>query len=136
MKRSIPFFFIVASAMIGLSSCVTSPTASQMRRANSSLKQSAKMAKQGDYSGARTAAAVVGRSVHTGIELAPIVTSKTGQKVNLKPMLTSWESGPYQDLKTALKGKQQKAATIAFTNLRGQCTNCHSAIGRPNIHLN
>lgn len=136
MKRSIPPFLILATAIISLSSCVTTPTAVQMREANSALKQSAKKAKQGDFAGAHTAAAAIGRSVRTGIELAPTVTSKTGQEVNLKPMLTAWESGPYQDLKTALKGKEGKAATVAFTNLRGQCTNCHAAIGRPSIHLN
>ncbi len=100
------------------------------------LKQSAKKAEKGDYTGANSAAAAIGSGVRGAVELAPVVQSKTGNEVNLKPMLSAWESGPYKDLRKALAGGQEKATTAAFTNLRGQCTNCHAAIGRPGIHVN
>lgn len=136
MKSTISSILVLGASLVILSGCVTTPSALQMREANSMLKQSAKKAKQGDFAGANTAAAAVGSGVRTGVNLAPTVQSKAGEEVNLKPMLTAWESGPYKDLRKALEGGQEKATTAAFTNLRGQCTNCHTAIGRPRIHVN
>jgi len=135
MNLSAPSILMLTTALVSLSSCVTTPSALQMREANSALRQSEKKAAQGDFPGADTAAAAIGRNVRSGVNLAPIVQSKAGQPVNLKPMLNAWESGPYQDLKKALKSGQGKSARTAFANLRGQCTNCHAAIGRPSIRI-
>lgn len=136
MKLPVTSLLILGVSLLTLSGCVTTPTAQKMQEANAMLKQSAKMAKKGNYAGANSAAAAIGSGVRGGVQLAPVVQSKAGKDVNLKPMLTAWESGPYKDLKKALSGGQEKAATAAFTNLRGQCTNCHAAIGRPEIHIN
>ncbi|NOX99686.1 MAG: hypothetical protein GXP30_08165 [Verrucomicrobia bacterium] len=136
MKLSVSSFLILGASLFTLSSCVTTPTAQKMREANTMLKQSAKKAEKGDYAGANSAAAAIGSGVRGAVELAPVVQSKTGKDVNLKPLLAAWESGPYKDLRKALAGSQEKAATAAFTNLRGQCTNCHTAIGRPEIRVN
>ena len=38
-------------------------------------------------------------------------------------------------MKKALENKQEKSAIMAFDNLRGQCMNCHTVIGRPKIAI-
>lgn len=136
MKLPAYSILILAAGLLTLGGCATTPSALKMREANAMLKQSSKQARQGDFAAANTTAAAIGSGVRSGVELAPVVTSKAGADVNLKPLLAAWESGPYKDLRTALQGEQKKATTAAFTNLRGQCTNCHSVIGRPKIHIN
>lgn len=135
MKISTPSILIISASLIIQTGCVTTPTAIQMKEANSMLKQSAKKANQGDFPGANDAAAAIGNAVRVGVELAPVVPSKTGQDVDLKPLLAAWESGPYKDLRKALGNGQKEASTAAFDNLKGQCTNCHAAIGRPEIRI-
>ena len=136
MKLHLSSILLLGASLLTLSGCVTTPTAEKMKEANAMLKQSAKMAEKGNYAGANSAAAAIGSGVRGGVELAPVVQSKAGKDVNLKPLLAAWESGPYKDLRKALAGSQEKATTAAFTNLRGQCTNCHAAIGRPQIQVN
>jgi len=136
MKLPVSSILILGVSLLTLSGCVTTPSAEKMKEANAMLKQSANKAKKGDYVGANSAAAAIGSGVRSGVQLAPVVQSKAGKNVDLKPMLAAWESGPYKDLRKALAGSQEKAATTAFANLRGQCTNCHSAIGRPEIQVN
>lgn len=136
MKPPLLSILILSGGFLVLTGCVTTPTAEKMKEANAMLKQSAKNAKQGNYPEANNAVAAIGRGIRNGVELAPVVQSKAGHDVNLKPLLEAWESGPYRDLRKALAGKQEKATTAAFTNLRSQCTNCHAVIGRPEIHIN
>jgi len=136
MKMSTYSILILGASLLTLSGCVTTPTAEKMKAANAMLKQSANKAKKGDYVGANSAAAAIGSGVRSGVQLAPVVQSKAGKNVDLKPMLAAWESGPYKDLRKALAGGQETAATAAFANLRVQCTNCHAAIGRPKIQVN
>jgi len=136
MKPPVCSIPILGASLLLLSGCATTPAALQMREANAMLEQSAKKARQGDFAGANSAAATIGSGVRTGVELVPVVQSKAGKEVDLKPLLAAWESGPYRDLRKALAGGQEEAATTAFTNLRGQCTNCHAAIGRPGIQVN
>jgi hypothetical protein len=127
---------ILGASLIFLGGCAATPAALQMREANAMLKESAKKARQGDFASANSAAAAIGSGVRTGVELAPVVQSKAGKEVDLKPLLAAWESGPYRDLRKALADGQAKPATAAFVNLRGQCTNCHAVIGRPGIQVN
>lgn len=136
MKISTPAILILSASLFTLGGCATTPSALQMREANAMLKQSAKKAKQGDFAGANSTATTMENGVRTGVELAPMVKSKAGKEVDLKPLLAAWESGPYRDLRKALANGQEGAATTAFTNLRGQCTSCHAAIGRPGIQVN
>ncbi|MFK5920863.1 MAG: hypothetical protein QM496_01685 [Verrucomicrobiota bacterium] len=136
MKQAFSTFLVLSAALIALSSCVTTPAVTQMREANAMLKQASEKTQQGNFAEADNAAAAIGRSVRSGVELAPIAQNKGGGKVDLKPMLTAWESSSYKDLRKALKRSDEKSAAIAFTQLRGQCTNCHAAIGRPNINVN
>ncbi len=127
---------LILSGSFALSACVTTPTAEKMKEANAMLKQSEKKAQQENYSEANNATAAIGKGVRNGVELAPIIQSKAGHDVDLKPLLLAWESGPYKDLRKALAGRQKKATTTAFANLRSQCANCHVTIGRPEIRIN
>ena len=74
-------------------------------------------------------------SVSKSVESRPVQPGAAGTKVDLRPMLAAWESGPYTELQTALKKHDAKRSTAALVSLRQQCVNCHTVLGKTQIQI-
>ncbi len=129
MKR-----FFLFSSVLALASCASFINMHRMHAAQSKLQASRTLQQSGQWDAALEMAERMHSSVAKTILSAPTQQSPGG-KVDLRPLLTGWESGPFAALKTALQKHDAKASTAAFSSLRQQCMNCHTVIGKADIKL-
>jgi len=129
MKR-----FFLFSSVLALASCASFINMHRMHAAQTKLQATRTLQQSGQWDAALEMAERMHSSVAKTIQSAPTQKSPGG-KVDLRPLLTGWESGPFAALKTALQKHDAKASTTAFSSLRQQCMNCHAVIGKADIKL-
>jgi hypothetical protein len=129
MKR-----FILLSLVVALASCASFINTHRMHAAQSKLQATRTLQQSGQWDAAWEMAERMHSSVAKTVLSAPIQKSPGG-KVDIRPLLTGWESGPFAALKTALQKHDAKGSTAAFSSLRQQCMNCHTVMGKTDIRL-
>lgn len=129
MKR-----FFLLSSLLALASCASFINSHRMHAAQSKLLATRTLQQSGQWDAALDMAERMHSSVAKTVQSAPTHKSPAG-KVDILPLLTGWETGPFAALKTALQKHDAPASTAAFSSLRQQCMNCHTVIGKSDIKL-
>ncbi|WP_395735810.1 hypothetical protein [Prosthecobacter sp.] len=130
MKR-----IILLSTSIALASCASFINTHRMHAAQTKLQAARKLQQGGQWDAALEMAERMHSSVAKSIETAPTHKGPGGILVDIRPLLTGWETGPFASLKSALQKHDSHSATSAFASLRQQCMNCHAVIGKADIKL-
>lgn len=129
MKR-----FFLLSSVLALASCAGFINMHRMHAAQSKMQAARTLQQSGQWDAALDMAERMHSSVAKTVQSAPEQKSPDG-KVDIRPLLTGWEAGPFAALKTALQKHDAKASTATFSSLRQQCMNCHTVIGKAGIKL-
>lgn len=123
------------STLLFLASCASIMTKHRMKAADRKLSDCQSMQSDGKWEEARIMSEKLRSSVAKSVTDKPVRTSTSGAEVDLRPLFTAWEKGPWQDLRKALETKNAAASEKAFTSLRQQCTSCHLVLGRNDIQI-
>lgn len=130
MKR-----LILSALVFSLASCASTLISHRMKAAQRKLLETHRLQKSGQWDEALAMSARLHASVSKSVESRPVQPGTSGSKVDLRPLLAAWESGPYADLQTALKKHDAKHSTAALASLRQQCVNCHTVLGKTQIQI-
>lgn len=129
MKR-----LLALSAALALASCaMMNINSHRMKAAQRKMLDTRTLQQAGQWDEALAMAERMHSSVSKSVTSAPRQKSASGQVVDLQPLQTAWEHGPFTELKAALQMKDAKRSSIAFTSLRQQCVNCHTVLGKTQI---
>lgn len=128
MKR-----LLVLALMIALGSCASTMNSHRMKAAQRKMLDTRTLQQAGQWDEALAMAERMRSSVSKSISSAPRQKSAAGPVVDLQPLQTAWENGPFTELKAALQKKDTKRSTAAFASLRQQCVNCHTVLGKTQV---
>jgi hypothetical protein len=106
----------------------------RMLAADRKLSDVASLAAAGHWTEAQTRAEGLKGSVVQAVLSRPVQKRPDGQTVDLRPVLTAWES-QWQELAQALTEQHPARTEATLTALRQQCVNCHLVLGRPEIQV-
>ncbi|HRH96559.1 MAG TPA: hypothetical protein PLB55_11520 [Prosthecobacter sp.] len=128
MKR-----LLALALMIALGSCASTMNSHRMKAAQRKMLDTRTLQRAGQWDEALAMAERMRSSVSKSISSAPRQKSAAGPVVDLQPLQTAWENGPFTELKAALQKKDAKRSTAAFASLRQQCVNCHAVLGKTQV---
>ena len=128
MKR-----LLALALMIALGSCASTMNSHRMKAAQRKMLDTRTLQRAGQWDEALAMAERMRSSVSKSISSAPRQKSAAGPVVDLQPLQTAWENGPFTELKAALQKKDAKRSTAAFASLRQQCVNCHTVLGKTQV---
>lgn len=128
MKR-----LLALALMIALGSCASTMNSHRMKAAQRKMLDTRTLQQAGQWDEALAMAERMRSSVSKSISSAPRQKSAAGAVVDLQPLQTAWENGPFSELKAALQKKHAKRSTAAFASLRQQCVNCHAVLGKTQV---
>ena len=130
MKR-----LLAISLMITLASCASTMNSHRMKAAQRKMLETRKLQQASQWDEALSMAERMHSSVSKSINSAPKQKSSSGGLVDLQPLLTGWEVGPFAELKSSLQKKDASRSSAAFASLRQQCVNCHTVLGKSQIQV-
>jgi cytochrome c len=119
--------------MIALGSCASTMNSHRMKAAQRKMLDTRTLQQAGQWDEALAMAERMRSSVSKSISSAPQQKSAAGPVVDLQPLQTAWENGPFSELRAALQKKDAKRSTAAFASLRQQCVNCHAVLGKTQV---
>lgn len=128
MKRLSALCLIFAMA-----SCASFVNHHRMKAAQRKMLDTRALQQAGQWDEALAMAEHMHSSVSKSVTSDPVHRVKGGAKVDLQPLLTAWEVGPFAELKSSLQKKDTKRCTAAFASLRQQCVNCHTVLGKTQV---
>lgn len=128
MKR-----LLALALMIALGSCASTMNSHRMKAAQRKMLDTRTLQQAGQWDEALAMAERMHSSVSKSISSAPQQKSAAGPVVDLQPLQTAWENGPFSELRAALQKKDAKRSTAAFASLRQQCVNCHAVLGKTQV---
>lgn len=128
MKR-----LLALALMIALGSCASTMNSHRMKAAQRKMLDTRTLQRAGQWDEALAMAERMRSSVSKSISSAPQQKSAAGPVVDLRPLQTAWENGPFSELRAALQKKDAKRSTAAFASLRQQCVNCHAVLGKTQV---
>jgi hypothetical protein len=128
MKR-----LLALALMIALGSCASTMNSHRMKAAQRKMLDTRTLQQAGQWDEALAMAERMRSSVSKSISSAPRQKSAAGAVVDLQPLQTAWENGPFSELRAALQKKDAKRSTASFASLRQQCVNCHAVLGKTQV---
>lgn len=121
--------------MIALASCASTMNSHRMKAAQRKMLDTRALQQGGQWDEALAMAERMHSSVSKSVTSAPMQKAVGGSEIDLRPLLAGWTNGPFTELKTALQKKDARHSTNAFTSLRQQCINCHTALGKSQVQV-
>lgn len=118
-----------------LAACTSTLVRHRMQAAQRKLVDARRLQQAGDWPAALAMAERLHGSVAKSIASRPLQPGPGNQPVDLRPLLTAWEQGPYAQLRAALQRQDEHQAGTAFAALRQQCLNCHLVAGKATITI-
>ncbi len=119
---------------LSLAACAGLLARHRMLAADRKLGDVESLAADGRWTEAQTRAEGLKGSVVQAVLGRPLQKRPDGQTVDLRPLLTAWET-QWHELAQALSDRNPERATATLTTLRQQCVNCHLVLGRPEIRV-
>lgn len=127
------FLFLIL--LITLTSCASTLTRHRMQAAQRKLIETRRLQQAGQWDDAFVMAERMHSSIEKSVAGGALRSASSGAKIDLLPLYTAWNIGPYTELRNALKWHDARAASTAFVALRQQCVNCHTVLGRNDIQM-
>lgn len=106
-----------------------------MKQADAALIRSRELSLIPDWNAAMAEARETGDKVRRGIEARPVRPGVGGGKLDLRPLLAAFESGPLRQLEVALQSHDAPAAAAAYPAIQSQCVACHLMVGKTQIKI-
>lgn len=130
MKKLTTLFLLLT-----LASCASMMTQHRMKAANRKLLKTQALQSQGQWAEALAMANKMHSSVVKSVAYKLVRQSAGGAEVDLRPLLTAWENGPWTELSVAMAQQDAPRFMRAIATMKQQCANCHLVLGRSDIKI-
>lgn len=116
-------------------SCSSLLVSHRMKAAGRKLQATRRLQQEGRWEEALDMSRRMHASVSKSVQSQPRRSGAQGATVDLRPLLTAWQSGPWSELQEALGRRDDTRSENALRSLRQQCINCHAVAGRPQVQV-